>query len=366
MKWIRSALQLLGRSSRESRRVRKRSRPLYVEDLEGRKLLSSGAHAISLTPMGISTSNVVTGSDGDLWVAGPGVDSSYIEKIGPNGSVTAFKVPGSPEVDDLVPGPDGNVWFSAQSLEPNRFKSHGILGKVTPDGQLTEIPIPGNLGVFGAGEDAIARGPGGVLWFAFQGSDSGQVSEFGLVTAAGKIKRFPVPMSQIQMIDIAAGPDGDLWFDNLVDGSVGRITPTGAVTEFATVQPSIIQNGLEGSVVVTGENASGQPDAALLSTTGTVTPYTIPASMSQAFADYLGPAGGSLWFASFDDSGNTIQLGRITKQGAVETYNLPPNIGRKGAFIDSIAVGPDRSLYLLDGINPVLYRIPLSKLLPGS
>ena len=360
MAWIRSALQLPGRSSRKSRRVPKRNRPLCVEDLEGRKLLSNGALGISLAPMEIPTSNIITGPDGDLWVAGPGHNASYIEKIGPNGSVTAFKVLGSPEVDDLAAGPDGNVWFSAQSLEPNRFKSHGILGKVTPAGRITETAFPGNLWVFGAGEDAIARGPGGVLWFAFQGFDPGDVSEFGLRTAAGRIKLLPVPSSQIQMIDIAAGPDGDLWFDNLV-GGVGRITPSGAVTEFASVQPTVIETGLDGSLIVTGQNASGQPETGLLSTTGTVTPYTIPASSSQAFADYLGPAGGSLWFTNLDQSGNTIQLGRITEHGAVETYDLSLN---KGDFIDSIAVGPDHSLYSLDGFNPVLYRIPLNKLAP--
>jgi hypothetical protein len=76
MRWIRSALQLLGRSSRESRRVPKRSRPLCVEDLEGRKLLSSGAGKISLAPMAIPMSNVITGPDGDLWVAGPGHGAS--------------------------------------------------------------------------------------------------------------------------------------------------------------------------------------------------------------------------------------------------------------------------------------------------
>ncbi len=175
-----------------------------------------------------------------------------------------------------------------------------------------------------------------------------------------------VPSSQIQMIDIAAGPDGNLWFDNLADDGVGRITPSGAVTEFATVQPSVIQNGLDGSLIVTGQNASGQPETALLSTTGTVTPYTIPAAMSQAFANYVGPAGGSLWFTNLDQSGNMIQLGRITERGAVETYNLSYDVGGKGEFIDSIAVGPDRSLYFLDGLKPVLYRIALSNLAPGS
>jgi streptogramin lyase len=364
MRWIRSALKLLRRSSRESRRVPKRRQPLFVEDLEGRKLLSSGARAISLAPLAIPTSNLITGPDGDLWVAGPGHDaSSFIEKIGPNGSVTAYAVPGSPEVDDLAPGPDGNVWFSAQSRGPDRFKTHGILGMVTPAGRMIEIPFRGDLGVFGAGIDAIAHGPGGDLWFAFQGLESGDVSEFGLRTAAGRIKLFPVPSSQIQMFDIAAGPDGNLWFDNDFSG-VGRITPSGAVTEFANVDPAIIGNGLDGTLVVSGQNAAGQAETALLSTTGAVIPYTILPANSQAFANYVGPAGGSLWFTSLDQNGNTSQLGRLTKQGAVATYHLSAFIGSGGDFLYSIAVGPERSLYLLAGFKPVLYRIPLSKLPP--
>ena len=120
---------------------------------------------------------------------------------------------------------------------------------VTPNGQITEIPFRGNLGVFDAGIDDIASGPGGELWFAFQGSDANQVSEFGLRTAAGRIKLFPVPSSQIQMFDIAAGPDGNLWFDNVVTGGVGpRITPSGAVTEFA--RRSIPGSSRTGSVAL--------------------------------------------------------------------------------------------------------------------
>jgi virginiamycin B lyase len=238
--------------------VPKRIRPLRVEDLEGRKLLSSAALTISRAPMVIATSNIISGPDGEQWVAGPGHHSSFIEKIGRNGSVTAFIVPGSPEVDDLAPGPDGTVWFSAQSRDPDRFNSHGILGRVTPDGHITETAFPGNLGVFGAGVDAIARGPGGVLWFAFQGPDSKDISEFGLLTAAGRIKLFPVPSSKIQMLDIAAGPGGNLWFNNLADGRVGRITPRGAVTELATAPPTIVENGLDGTLVATGQNLPGQ------------------------------------------------------------------------------------------------------------
>jgi hypothetical protein len=50
----------------------------------------------------------------------------------------------------------------------------------------------------------------------------------------------------------------------------------------------------------------------------------------------------------------------------VATYNLSSFIGSGGNSVYSVAVGPDHSLYLLNGLKLVLYRIPLSKLpLPG-
>lgn len=358
---LRSALKSLRLSGRSSRRGPKRNRPLWVEDLEGRPLLSLTG-AISLAPMVGASSNMITGPDGNLWVAGPGVHSSLIERIGRNGSVAAFAVPGAPEVDSLAPGPDGNVWFAAQSRQPNTLVSHGILGKVTPGGRITEFRFAGNLGVLLTGTDAIARGPRGVLWFAFQGQGPGDVSEFGRITGDGRVKRFPVSFSQIEVLGIVAGPDGNLWFNNLVDGSVGRITPSGALTEFADVQPTNIANGLDGTLLVTGENAAGHFEAAQLSTTGATSFYNIPAALSQAFASYLGPAGGSLWFTNLDQNGNTTELGRITVTGAFKTYNLTPYIGTGVHFLFSIAFGKDGNLYLLDGKNPVVYRLAPSEL----
>ena len=49
---------------------------------------------------------------------------------------------------------------------------------------------------------------------------------------------------------------------------------------------------------------------------------------------------------------------------AVDAWRVLIGSGADSAY--SIAVGPDHSLYLLNGVKPVLYRIPLNKLpLPG-
>ena len=72
-------------------------------------------------------------------------------------------------------------------------------------------------------------------------------------------------------IEIAAGPDGALWFTNYGNGSIGRITTAGAVTNFT--DPSISL------------------------------PYGIAA----------GPDG-ALWFTDFFNGGHSNSIGRITTQ----------------------------------------------------
>src|SRR4249920_2647746 len=66
----------------------------------------------------------------------------------------------------------------------------------------------------------IARGPDGNLWFTeIEGNRIGRITPLGVVT------EFSAGMSAGALpIGIAAGPDGNLWFTELV-GRIGRITP---------------------------------------------------------------------------------------------------------------------------------------------
>src|SRR5438105_1035777 len=43
---------------------------------------------------------------------------------------------------------------------------------------------------------------------------------------------FPTPTANSRPIGLASGPDGNIWFAELVGNRIGRVTPTGAIVEF--------------------------------------------------------------------------------------------------------------------------------------
>src|SRR5204862_4892249 len=81
----------------------------------------------------------------------------------------------------LTVGPDGNIWFAEQGANK--------IGKVTPDGTITEYPIPDTT------QDI--------------GFSSGPVS----------VGASPA--------DLVAGPDGAIWFTESSTDTIGRITTGG-------------------------------------------------------------------------------------------------------------------------------------------
>src|SRR5262245_23754173 len=43
---------------------------------------------------------------------------------------------------------------------------------------------------------------------------------------------FPIPTAGAGPIGITTGPDGNLWFTEYLANKIGRITPSGTITEF--------------------------------------------------------------------------------------------------------------------------------------
>jgi virginiamycin B lyase len=62
------------------------------------------------------------------------------------------------------------------------------------------------------------------------------------------ITEFPVT----NVFDLTAGPDGNVWFTDIQTSSIGRITPTGVVTEFPLPAPDsgpfMIATGPDGNL----------------------------------------------------------------------------------------------------------------------
>ena len=104
---------------------------------------------------------------------------------------------------------------------------------------------------------------------------------------------------------ITVGPDGNLWFTDPGTDSVGQITTSGTVTEYTL--PSIIANptgivtGPDGNLWVTedfyGEIAKISPEGQVLAQ------YPVPGTFPQPDGIAVGPDG-NLWFA--DQGGQNI------------------------------------------------------------
>jgi virginiamycin B lyase len=169
---------------------------------------------------------------------------------------------------------------------------------------ITEFPT-----IFNAGPWGIAAGSDGNLWFTEALNNS-----IGRISPAGAITEFPVPVSYSGsgLEGIAAGPDGNLWFADSGASKIGRITPAGVVTEFVLSalgqSPLGMVAGPDGNMwFLEGVNNVGR-----ITTSGVVTEFPIPTPFSAPAFITAGPDG-NLWFTEAAAAANKI--GRITQRG---------------------------------------------------
>jgi streptogramin lyase len=149
-----------------------------VGETPGVRRFSLDGQLSDVIPGSQPLSEMVTDANGNVWGL---VRSNTIERITPDGTVTDFSLPVTPqpfeppELDPLrmtlTAGPDGNIWFS----DPYANQ----IGNITPDGTVTEYAVP-TPDSFPAG---ITAGPGGNIWFTELGS--GQIGEFILNGGGG-------------------------------------------------------------------------------------------------------------------------------------------------------------------------------------
>ncbi|MEP6767480.1 MAG: hypothetical protein ABJC61_02335, partial [Acidobacteriota bacterium] len=85
---------------------------------------------------------------------------------------------------------------------------------------IIEFPLPA-----GSSPAGITAGPDGNMWFVEEHGD-----RVGRIATSGAIAEFSLGNSRSFARGITAGPDGALWFTEL-PGRIGRVTPSGAVTE---------------------------------------------------------------------------------------------------------------------------------------
>ena len=186
----------------------------------------------------------------------------------------------------------------------------------------------------------IAAGPDGALWFTNSANNS-----IGRITTAGTVTNYTAT-SISYPYGIAAGPDGALWFTNLDNNSIGRITTAGTVTNYTGTginSPAGITTGPDGALWFTN---SANDSIGRITTAGVVTIYT-DSSISAPWGIAAG-SDGALWFTNE----NNNSIGRITTAGAVTNYT---GTGISQPY--GITAGPDGALWFTNLGNNSIGRI---------
>jgi streptogramin lyase len=159
--------------------------------------------------------------------------------------------------------------------------------------------------------------------------------------ATGQVTEFPVPSAGGQPFGISAGPDGNVWFTEGGTQKVGRITPSGTVTDYPVtggVQPRDITVGPDNNLWMTDQGANKVfkivPDANPANPP-TITAGTAPLATPRGIASI----NGELWIAN---AGGTVQ--RVKTDGTADGPAIPTT----GTNLQFSTKGSDGSFWSTD------------------
>jgi streptogramin lyase len=156
----------------------------------------------------------IRGPDGAIWFPGMQFVNQlaygYVVRVAMDGSVSDFAIPSEAGSvpGGIVTGADGNLWVAAHSY----FYATGEIVKVTPSGQMTEYPTQSAT--------SIARATKNRLFFATFGNQIGEIS------LAGNVRYIDLPQPAAAATMVAQAPDGEEWFvQNYEHGGIFVYTP---------------------------------------------------------------------------------------------------------------------------------------------
>jgi streptogramin lyase len=177
----------------------------------------------------------------------------------------------------------------------------------------------------------LLTGPDNNLWFGESECATGQSSKIGRITPSGTISEFAAPENLSQLHGVTNGPDGNLWFvaidDSKLKGVIGRMTTSGAISQFLLISLTYhsyeITNGPDGNLWFSEADLDGWHNRiGRITPSGTISEYSVPEQISRAYGIITGADG---------------NLERITPAGKINVFPL----SRPGIVPGNLAVGPD-------------------------
>jgi streptogramin lyase len=297
-------------------------------------------------------SAVAAGPNGNMWFAanyvhgalrfGEGELVREIDQISADGNISPVASHlGTSAAFAVTPGPGRNFWFVDED---------GI-GEIGASGAVTEFPLETRFPTTHTNPRAITEGPDGNLWFTGEhslGNEGGppqSVEVVGRMTPTGQVSEFPLTGKELGLAAITAGPDGNVWFTESGANKIGRVTPSGQMTEFAipteSARPSGVAAGPDGNIWFTEEQAGA---IGRVTPSGQFTEFPLLGEDAYPVQIVSGPDG-RLWFAY-----GVGTIGTVAPNGTITRIELPHK-----TQVHAIAVGPEGDVwYTAEGDEPCL------------
>jgi streptogramin lyase len=227
-----------------------------------------------------------------------------------------------------------------------------LRGRINPEGQGTsyqfeygtttaygsKTPIPVGLAGYGTTFVSVSKSIGGltkgtIYHYRLTATNEGGTTygEDQTFTSL-KLMEYPLP-SGGRAVEIASGSDGNLWFTAQSPARIGKVTPSGQITEYPLSEgsPLGIAAGPDGNLWFTKNSKVGK-----ISTSGTITEYAV-ISPSPGLRFITAGPDGNLWFT---EGSSVNSIGKITTAGSVSEYRLPTYRWPEG-----ITTGPDGNIW---------------------
>ena len=347
---------------------------LWIVESAANKIGRLNIKTHTLTEFGIPTRPadaqlITVGPDGALWfteaIIRPGTHSA-IGRITTDGTIAEFATPPlkrhpSDEPFKIVSGPGGQLWFTEElsSEVVSMTVPSGIAGVAAPSSTtvvdrtphqsppISQYSLPGSTpftspttsGSGLVGVDAVGAGPDGNIWVGERSKNA-----IERMTPTGQITEFPT--SGPAQTPTAA-PDGNIWYCPVNANAIVRLTPSGVETDFPT--PSHCQQivvGGDGDIWYAGGGVVGR-----MTTSGAVTEFPIDNN------GYIGSGpDGNVWVEcclTSDDNGNFFNntVRRVAPDGTVTDFPMPANTFNLPGLSPSFAAGQDGNLWFLQDAN---------------
>jgi streptogramin lyase len=219
------------------------------------------------------------------------------------------------------------------------------------DNCVTTTPQPPTITKFTTPSQSpfhITKGPDGNIWFT---EDTDNV--IGKMTPSGTVTEYPVPTANASLRKITAGPDGNVWFTEFTKNKIGKITTSGVVTEYtiptSSSLPVGIVTGPDGNIWF-AESLSGKIGK-LNPANGSITEFGPEAGISYGANphDLIVGGDGNLWFTEYGGGDTTpARVARITTAGVVTEFDLVSNGVASDAGLHGLAWGPDGNLWFTE------------------